>query len=113
MSTQEERIAALEERILAQERTTRDHRSVLQAFTYELTAVKGLIQDVKDDVSASFKQLVAYQIQTEDQIEASFNQVEARLDKIEATMATNEDLAATENRILDAFHQLIAMINTR
>ena len=150
MSTHEERIAALEQ-------TTRNHRSVLQTFNYELTAVKELIQDVKDDMNGSFKQQVAYQIKTEqeidarfnkvdarfdqvdarfsqvdarfdqvdarlDQVDVRFNKVEARLDKIEATMATKEDLAAMatkedlvamENRILNAFQQLMTMINTR
>ncbi len=110
MPTQEERITALE-------RTTREYRPVLQNFAYELIMIKGLVttqtdiaQELKEDMNASFKQLVDYQIETERQIDTRFNQTDMRLDKIEedianiktamatkedlATMATKEDLAA-------------------
>jgi hypothetical protein len=129
MPTQEERIVALE-------KTTREHRAALQTLAYDLTIVKGFvtaqgdaIQEIKDDIEASFKQLVAYQIKIEEQIDtrfnqvdARFNQVDARLDKIEATMATKDDIAnmatkddmtAMENRILNAFQQLVTMINAQ
>jgi hypothetical protein len=133
MPTQGERITALE-------RTTKEHRSTLQTLAYELTTVKGLIttqgdaiQDLKDDMEARFKQLVEYHISTENQIDTRFNRVETRLDKIEATMATKndivnmatkddiakieatmatkDDMALMENRILNAFQQLVPMIN--
>jgi chromosome segregation ATPase len=136
MPTQEERIVALE-------KTTREHRAALQTLAYDLTIVKGFvtaqgdaIQEIKDDIEASFKQLVAYQIKIEEQIDTRFNQVDARfnqidtrfnqvdarLDKIEATMATKDDIAnmatkddmtAMENRILNAFQQLVTMINAQ
>jgi chromosome segregation ATPase len=113
MPTQEERIAALE-------RTTREHRSVLQTFTYELTSLKGqinvqgdAIQELKGDMTDSFKELAAYMSQTEKQLDTRFN-------KIEATMATKEDITslknemtAMESRILDAFKQLVTIISTQ
>ncbi len=78
------------------------------------------IEDLSQDMNDSFRQLADYQIQNERKIEARFNQVEARLDRIEATMATKEDIAsvradmnAMEGRILDAFKQLIGMIESR
>ena len=80
-------------------------------------------------MTASFKQLAGYQIKTEQQIDTRFDKIEnrldkieGRLDKIETTMATKEDLnaiatkedlAAMENRILDVFKQLLTTINTQ
>ena len=83
------------------------------------------VEGLSKDMTASFKQLADYQVQTERQIDTRFNQVDARLDKIEnrldgvekdvadikADMATKNDMAAMENRILDAFKQLIATVN--
>ena|SRR5216110_375338 len=67
------------------------------------------IEELSEDMTASFKQLSEY-----------LGKIEDRFDKIEATMATKEDLAtmatkkelaAMENRILDSFKQLLAAIN--
>jgi hypothetical protein len=59
-------------------------------------------------------------------VEDRFGKIEDRIDKIEATMATKEelarieaamatkeDLASLENRMLDAFKQLLAVIDAR
>ena len=90
------------------------------------------IKALSNDMSASFDQLAQYHIQTEKQIDERFSQVDARFEKIEgdistlkgdvstlkgdvtnikATMATKEDMTAMESRILDAFKQLLTMIN--
>ena len=77
----------LEARISAQER----RHLILDARIEELsedtkTSIKQLSDDVKhlsDDMKASFKQLADYQIQTEHQIDARFNQVNTRLDTLE------------------------------
>jgi hypothetical protein len=85
-----------------------------------MTILNARIEELSQDVTGSFHQLADYQIQTERKIEERFNQVEARLDRIEATMATKEDIAsvraemnAMEGRVLDAFKQLVAMIDSR
>jgi hypothetical protein len=120
MSTQEERITALEQ-------TTREHHLTLQNFTYDLVVLKELTitqinttQELKEDIDASFKQLADYQIKTEnqidarfDQVDARFNQVDTRLDNIEATMATKEDMHAMENRILTTLQQFVTLISTQ
>jgi len=99
---------SLESRVKALE-----HRQYsLETHTEELAnGIATSVKHLSADMTASFKQLAEYQIKTEGQIDTRFNLVDARLDRIEATMATKEDLAAMENRILDAFKQLIATIN--
>ena len=100
----------LDARVAAQERRQLN----LEAYIEELaedTAVgienlTASIKNLSDNMTESFNQLAVYQIKTEKEIEARFNQIDTRLDKIEATMATKEDLAALENRILDAFRQV-------
>ncbi len=96
MSTQ---LPRLEARISAQE-----HLTVM---------LHARIEELAQDMSASFDKLAKYQIETE-------HTIEARFDKIEAQMATKEDIATLEaritnmeGRILDAFKQLVAMIDTR
>ena len=90
-------------------------------------ALDARIEELSEDMTASFKQLAGYQIKTEQQIDTRFDKIEnrldkiegrldkieGRLDKIETTMATKEDLAAMENRILDVFKQLLTTINTQ
>jgi chromosome segregation ATPase len=112
----------LESRVSALERRQLSLEIRVEELADDITT--GLKQ-LSDDMTASFKQLEDYQIQTEHQIDirfneidARFNQVDARFNKIEndiaaikATMATKDDLATTENRLLDAFQQLITMIN--
>src|SRR5256885_1425961 len=86
----------------------------------------------------SFKKLSEYHKHNEEEIDARFNAVDtrfdevdgrfsaadARFDRIEATMATKEDMAALEvrlqgnmdameGRILDAFKQLLVMVDSR
>ena len=75
---------------------------------------------ITTDIEASFKQFAEYSAKVEAEDERRFHKIEGRLDKIEITMATKEDLAvmatkeelrAMETRILDAFQQLITTIN--
>lgn len=78
------------------------------------------LTELSRDFQASFKQLADYQIATEQKLDTRFDAIEARLDKMDAqmaTMATKEDvaslIAASEARMLDAFRQLIAVMDTR
>ncbi len=70
------------------------------------------------DMKDSFGQLAEYQGKTEHLIDARFDKIEERLNNIETTMATKEDIteirstmAAMEARILDAFRQLLTTIS--
>jgi hypothetical protein len=58
------------------------------------TILHARIEELSEDMTASFKQQTAYQVQLEQKIDARF-------DKIEATMATKEDIAALEKRVLN------------
>lgn len=66
------------------------------------------IEELSEDMNASFKQQAAYQVQLEQKIDARFDKVDGRLDKmdarfneIESKMATKEDMAALEKRVLN------------
>jgi hypothetical protein len=83
MSTQ---LPRLEARISAQERLT--------------TMLHARVEELSQDMDASFKQLAGYQVGTERKIDAHFDEVKTQM-------------ASMEGRILDAFQQLIAMIDTR
>jgi chaperonin cofactor prefoldin len=98
----------IEARVSALERRQTNLETHVEELSDDLTTS---VKRLYDDMTASFKQLVAYQIHTEQQIDARFEKIENRLDKIEATMATKEDMTAMESRILDAFQQLITTIN--
>ncbi len=114
----------LESRIGAQERIT--------------TLLHARIEELSQDMTASFRQQANYQIDFEHKIDARFNEIDARFDKvdarfdkvdarfnkIEASMATKGDMIALESRVearivaletrmLDAFKQLIATIDAR
>ena len=91
------------------------------------------IEELAQDMTESFKQQVDYQIQSERRIDARFDKLETRVATIEATMATKEDIAAIrsematkedivairgemaamEGRMLDAFKQLLIMVDSR
>ena len=95
--------------------------------------LEALIEELSEDTAAGFKQVDARIGGLSEDMTASFKQlseylgrIEDRFDKIEATMATKEDLkteiatvrsdikndmSAMENRILDAFKQLLAVVN--
>lgn len=64
-------------------------------------------------MDGSFKLLTDYHIQMERQIDARFDKIEATMATKEdiANMATKDDLAAMEDRLLNAFQQLVKMIN--
>ena len=78
------------------------------------------IEELAQDMTESFRQQVNYQIQSERKIDARFDKLEARVAVIEANMATKEDIvairgemAAMEGRMLDAFKQLLVMVDSR
>jgi hypothetical protein len=103
MSTE---LPRLEARIGAQERMT--------------TILHARIEELSQDMSASFRQLVEYQIQTERKIDTRFDKLEADVAGVRVDMATKADLASVradmasmETRILDAFKQLIALVDSR
>jgi uncharacterized coiled-coil protein SlyX len=103
MSTQ---LPRLEARISAQE-----HLTVI---------LHARIEELSQDMDASFDKLAKYQIDMEQKLDARFDGIEShmatkedvatlgsRIDKIEA------QIASMEGRMFDAFQQLIAMIDTR
>jgi hypothetical protein len=114
-------LPSLEARLRAQERM--------------VTIFNARIEELSQDMMNSFRQSTEYQIQTEQKIDDRFEKIEARLDKIEANMASKEDMAAMEarvkedmaamevhikedmaameTRILDAFKQVLTMIDAR
>jgi uncharacterized protein involved in exopolysaccharide biosynthesis len=66
------------------------------------TNIEARIEELSEDITASFKQVSEY-----------LGKIETTMATKEdlAAMATKEDLAAMENRILDAFKQMLTMIN--
>ena len=74
----------IEARLIAQEHTT----AMLQAS----------IEKLSKDITASFQHLAKYQGATEHELDIRFRHIDARLDKLEAHMATKEDLASLENK---------------
>ncbi|MBA2396516.1 MAG: hypothetical protein H0V70_27645 [Ktedonobacteraceae bacterium] len=140
MSTYEDRIEALEQRIadielerLYEKRKTATSTPSEQAYdikqvNHRLTMLLGVtsgqehtIRTMQGDMDLRF-----------DAVDVRFNQVDARLNNIEATMATKEDVStlkgditafledrmqgsmdALEKRVLDAFQQLVTIIDTR
>ena len=96
------------------------------------------IEELLHDMTASFKQLAEYQIQAEQKIDERFDKIEEDVAVIkgdvatvkenmvamEAKMATKEgmavlegrlkgDMSSMETRILDAFKQLLTVIDSR
>lgn len=71
------------------------------------------IEELSEDITNSFKHLSEHlgKIEATMVTKEDLAAIETRIDKIEATMATKEDLTAMENRILDAFKQMLTMIN--
>ena len=119
----------LESRIGAQERIA--------------TFLHARIEELSQDMNASFKQQVNYQIDFEHKIDAHFDEIDARFDKVEGDIAAVKenmvamegrlkgdiatvkeemvamegrlkgDIATLETRMLDAFKQLLTVIDTR
>jgi hypothetical protein len=80
-------------------KATQIESSIIEA---RLTTVDRRLDAVKLDMTNSFSQLAAYQIQAE-------KRLDARLD----AMATKQDLAAMEDRILGAFQNLMDVVSER
>jgi hypothetical protein len=71
--------------------------------------IEARLEELSEDMVASFKQQLAKQAQFEQKVDARFDTIETKI----ATMATKEDIAGLEKRMLDAFQQLVAVIETR
>lgn len=97
-----------EARLSALERQQAQTNARFEEVTGDMAAG---FKHINTDIEASFKQFTEYLAKIEEQDEKHFNTIERRLDKIEATMATKDELLATETRILDAFRQLVTTIN--
>jgi len=124
----------LESRVSALERQQTMHTASILEQSEDMTAsfkqLDTRIEALSEDMTASFKQLADYQIQTEQKIDARFDKIEGDIaglkedvTTIKATMATKEDLASLEGRVeariaimedrmFDAFKQLIATMGT-
>jgi outer membrane PBP1 activator LpoA protein len=66
----------------------------------QMTMLHARIEELSQDMDTSFRQLAAYQVATERKIDVRFDEVRAQITDM-------------EGRILDAFQQLIALIDTR
>lgn len=82
----------IEARLIAQEHTT----AMLQAS----------VEKLSKDITASFQHLAQYQGATEHELDIRFRHIDARLDRLEAHMATKEDLASLENKFDQRFASL-------
>ena len=122
----------LEARVGAQERLTSYLHARIEEMSQDMTIgfkqqteyqaamerrLDARANEISRQLSESFDQLAQYQIAME-------NELDARFTKIESQMATKEDIAALESRMatamaamesrmLDAFQQLVTVINTR
>lgn len=96
------------------------------------TILHARIEELAQDMAASFKQQVEYQVYFEQKVDARFDKLESRMDTIEtkvntidsrvstietkvntieSKMVTKEEIAALEKRMLDIFQQLLTAIN--
>ncbi len=85
-------------------------------------ALEARVEELSEDITASLDQLSVHldkietTMATKEDIAALATKedlatLEARINIIETTMATKEDLATLETRILDAFKQVLAVVN--
>lgn len=82
----------IEARLIAQEHTT--------------TMLQASVEKLSKDITASFQHLAQYQGATEHELDIRFRHIDARLDRLEAHMATKEDLASLENKFDQRFLSL-------
>lgn len=95
MSTDFPPLPSIDARMQAQERLS--------------TILHARIEQLSQDMQASFHQLAAYQIQAEKRMDERFDAIESRLEG----MATKQDLTTMEDRILGAFQNLMNVIEDR
>lgn len=88
MSTDFPPLPSIDARMQAQERLS--------------TILHARIEQLSQDMQLSFHQLAAYQIQAGQRLDARFD-----------AMATKQDLAAMEDRILGAFQNLMDVVSER
>ena len=102
--------------------------SIKQLQDYQIQAERRLdarIEELSRDMTASFKQLADYQIQTEHKIDTRFDKIEGDIATVKGDVtAVKEnmvamegrlkgDMVAMEGRMLDAFKQVLAVIDSR
>ena len=88
----------------------------MQDTSADMIAVKADIKRMSNDMTASFRQVVDWDVRIEGQIDARFNKIEMDIADIRANMATKDDIAnmATKDDIANmATKDDIATINER
>jgi len=112
-----------------------DIESRVRAQESMTTMLHACFKELSRDMIASFQQDAKYHAATDHELDIRFRHIDARLDRLEAITATKEDLASLEGRIkenmaslegrikedmaslegriLDAFKQLVTMVDTR
>src|SRR5581483_4415770 len=114
-----------------------DIESRVRAQESMTTMLHACFKELSRDMIASFQQEAKYHAATDRELDIRFRHIDARLDRLEAITATKEDLASLESRmatkedlaslegrikedmaslesrILDAFKQLVVMVDTR
>lgn len=101
-----------------------DIESRVRAQESMTTMLHACFKELSRDMIASFQQEAEYHAATDRELDIRFRHIDARLDRLEAVTATKEDLASLEgrikgdmasleSRILDAFKQLVTMVDTR
>ena len=77
------------------------------------TILHARIEELSQDMIASFRQQAEYQVQLEQKVDARFDKIEADMATKGDVVALKEDVAALEKRMLDAFQQLLTVIDQR
>jgi uncharacterized coiled-coil protein SlyX len=119
MATLDERVSALENTVASIQKPSIPGADLprlearVGAQERMVTILNARIEELSQDMTASFRELADYQVQTERKMAARFDKIDADMVNIRANMVTKEDMSAMETRILDSFKQLIAMIDTR
>lgn len=76
------------------------------------TILHARIEELSEDMLSSFGAQAVYQGRIEQKIDALQEDMSA-VKKDMSSMATKEDVAALEKRVLDAFQQLVTIIDQR
>src|SRR5579885_2642168 len=90
-----------------------DIESRIRAQESMTTMLHACFKELSRDMIASFQQEAKYHAATDRELDIRFRHIDACLDRLEAITATKEDLASLERRILDAFKQVVAIVDTR
>src|SRR5579859_4669025 len=74
-------------------------RGIISTMTIQLPRLEARVEEMGQDITASFKQLADYQIAMEHKIDTRFSTIETELTTIKNTMVTKADLLVVEGRI--------------